>query len=132
MLDETDAAAGRTANGEAMPADQDLLNVREAKDYAGRRVLVATSRPQRRSLFANVRGDIMSDAFVSDSALIPDRVRSLVWCMRLLEQEVGEDRTKTDKAARVFDTFYDVLEMWMDDLEEVGRLARKHRQSGGA
>lgn len=132
MVDIDDAAAGRTANGGAMPGKPGPLNVRETADWRGRRMLVATSRPVRQSLFANADGDINSDDFADGYTCLTDRVRSLVWCMRILDNEVELDQAGLDKVDYVRDTFLNALEMWMDDLDEIGLLASRKRLSEGA
>ncbi len=125
MINDVDAAAGRTANGEAVSLDHNSWNVQEGRSYNGGKVLLAASRAKRTSLFANAQGVINSDDFASDHSRVTDRIRSLIWCIRILEEEAGRDQKKLDRMSYVMDTFLESIGWWMDDLDEVGELARK-------
>lgn len=131
MLDDINASAERAANGEAMSAGCGLSDIREERNYHGRRVLTATSRPVRSSLFSNVNNQIRSDAIESDTSCLTSRVRAMIWCIRTLELEAERDCEKLDKMSYVMDTFLNALGHWMDDIDEVGSLAWKNRAAGG-
>jgi len=97
MLDVEGAAAGRTANGEAMPDGLGLHPVREKKNLRGKRAMVTTSRQMRGSLFANSAGEIDSDDFANAYSHLTSRIRSVTWCMRILQNESERDQEKLEK-----------------------------------
>ena len=129
MTTYDDAAEERTANGEAVSFDPGPFNIREARSYKGRRIFAADSRPKRESLFADATGKIDSDSFATNHTCLTKRVRSAIWCMRVLEDEAGLDSDKLEQLSFVIDTLLTSIGYWMDDLDEVGVLSWKRNQS---
>lgn len=131
MLDEMNASAERAANGEAMSAGYGLSDIQEERTYNGGRRLTALSRPVRSSLFSDVGNRIKSDALMDDTSRLTSRVRAMIWCIRILENEVDQDIGEIEKMGCVTDTFLNVLGHWMDDLDEVNTLVWKNRMAAG-
>lgn len=125
MDSRDNVTAQRAANDTALPQAPTTDNFRCETDYAGRRVLSSKSKRGKKSIFANVSGEITSLSAATDGDTLIDKVRSILWAL----QSISVDHLGNAAPDPNFQMFHficlDLLDDFMDDFDEVVSLARE-------